>query len=215
MMFRRSNQAGLWAQLALNLAVIASISTAALSASADHETNPSISTGSETEVSSSNELSHKRKNDKGGNQNNNGNQNNGASEGDNGFAKDKIEALGPIPEGQRQIIAAQESGKGLHYVELSDAKVVRILPDDTKGSRHQKWVVQLANGKELLSIYNMDICDRVPLNVGDSVAMGGEYIWDRGGGLIHWLHKDPRNHRPDGYVDLNGVRYGEVTHPNR
>lgn len=212
-MFRRSNQAGLWAQLALNLAVIASISTAALSASADHETNPSISTGSETEVSSSNELSHKRKNDKGGNQNNSGNQNNG--EGDNGFAKDKIEALGPIPEGQRQIIAAQESGKGLHYVELSDAKVVRVLPDDTKGSRHQKWVVQLANGKELLSIYNMDICDRVPLNIGDTVAMGGEYIWDRGGGLIHWLHKDPRNHRPDGYVDLNGVRYGEVTHPNR
>lgn len=126
---------------------------------------------------------------------------------DEGFASKGGAA---IPEGQQEIIAAQERGKGLNFVEVQDAEVIRILPDDTQGRRHQKWMVQLANGSNLLAVYNSDMSERIPLKEGDVVSMGGQYIWDRGGGLIHWLHEDPRNRRPDGYVELNGVRYGVV-----
>lgn len=121
---------------------------------------------------------------------------------------------GQYPEGQRELIAAQQAGQGLQYVEVKGVQVIQVLPDDTQGLRHQKWIVQLANGTQLLSVYNISICERVPVRVGDTVAMGGQYIWDKGGGLIHWIHEDPRHNRPDGYVEINGVRYGRVNKQN-
>lgn len=138
-----------------------------------------------------------------------------SSYGQNGGWNPGQASQGQVPEGQRAIVEAQERGQGLSFVEVRDVVIVRVLPDDNQGSRHQKWIVQLANGRTVLAVYNMDICDRIPLVVGSTVSMGGQYIWDRNGGLIHWLHEDPRHNRPDGYVDLNGARYGKVTHPDR
>jgi hypothetical protein len=118
----------------------------------------------------------------------------------------------PIPtltKGQAQVASAFASGRGLDFVELQHVTVVRSLNDDTQGSCHQKWVIALDNGQEILAIYNIDVTERIPLKAGDKMNLGGQYIWDRGGGLIHWLHEDPRNRRPDGYVELNGVRYGK------
>lgn len=112
------------------------------------------------------------------------------------------------PAGQQELIAAQESNRGVNFVEVKDVKVVRLLKDDLFGSKHQKWVVQLANGREVAAVYNIDVTPRIPLKVGDLISMGGQYIYDRGGGLIHWLHEDRRARRPNGYVELNGVRYG-------
>ena len=112
------------------------------------------------------------------------------------------------PAGQKELIAAQESNRGVNFIEVKDVKVVRLLKDDLFGSKHQKWVVQLANGREVAAVYNIDVTPRIPLKVGDLVSMGGQYIYDHGGGLIHWLHEDRRARRPNGYVELNGVRYG-------
>jgi hypothetical protein len=121
----------------------------------------------------------------------------------------EIRTRAAIPQGQRALIDAQERRRGLHFVEVHDVEVVRILPDDNHGRKHQKWEVSLANGKRLLAVFNTSMTDRVPLEVGDIVSMGGEYIYDRKGGLLHWLHADPRNRRPDGYVELNGKRFGQ------
>jgi translation initiation factor IF-1 len=114
-----------------------------------------------------------------------------------------------------EIIDAQASGRGLHYVEIHQAEVVRILPDDTEGSQHQKWLVRLENGATVMAVYNTDICDRVPVLVGDVVSMGGQYIWNKMGGLIHWLHEDPKERRPHGWVEVRGVRYGEFRRSKR
>jgi hypothetical protein len=122
---------------------------------------------------------------------------------------------GAVPAGQQQVADAQAARQGLFFAEVKNVRVVRILPDDTQGLQHQKWVVALDNGSELMAVYNMDICDRVPLKVGDTMSIGGQYIWDKGGGLLHWLHDDPRGSRPNGYVEVGGSRYGAVTHPNR
>lgn len=106
-----------------------------------------------------------------------------------------------------QIVAAVQSKRRLNFVEGSGMVVVKLLPDDTNGLEHQKWVVRLSNGAEMQAVYNTDMCERVPLKVGDTVAMGGQFIWTNQGALLHWLHFDPKQHRPDGYVELNGKVY--------
>lgn len=115
-----------------------------------------------------------------------------------------------FPEGQRDIIFAQDKGVGLRYVEILDARVVGILPDTKHRQRHQRWIVKLANGQTVIAVYNLEIAKRVPVRIGDIVSLGGEYNWNQKGGVIHWLHGDPKSRRPDGYVHINGSFYGEV-----
>lgn len=105
------------------------------------------------------------------------------------------------------LVDAVNNRRPVNFVEGSGLLVVSILPDDTNGREHQKWVVQLSNGKLVQAVYNSDMCPRVPLQEGDIVDMGGQFIWTPKGGLIHWLHHDPRGNRPDGYVTLNGTVY--------
>lgn len=107
----------------------------------------------------------------------------------------------------RKIVEAIKSRRSVHFVEGKAMKVVEILPDDTSGSQHQKFLVQVETGDTLLLVYNLDMCERVPVRVGDSVGAGGMFIWTDRGALLHWLHRDPRKNRPDGYVELNGKYY--------
>lgn len=106
-----------------------------------------------------------------------------------------------------QLVRAVDNQKRVNFVEASNMTVVKILPDDTSGLEHQKWIVQLSNGKLVEAVYNTDMCPHVPLQVGDVVAMGGMFIWTEQGPMIHWLHHDPRGNRPDGYVMVNGTYY--------
>jgi hypothetical protein len=60
-----------------------------------------------------------------------------------------------------------------------EGKVTRVLNDDLDGSRHQRFVVQLASGQTLMISHNIDIAPRIDgLEVGDSVQFSGEYIWN-------------------------------------
>ena len=86
--------------------------------------------------------------------------------------------------------------------------VLRVLPDDSNGSRHQRFIVQLASGQTLLIAHNIDIAPRIDrLEVGDSVRFNGEYIWNAKGGVIHWTHHDPRGRHAAGWLIHNGRTY--------
>jgi hypothetical protein len=87
--------------------------------------------------------------------------------------------------------------------------VERVLSDDSKGSRHQRFILRLSSGQTLLVAHNIDLADRVPLAVGDEVAFRGVYEWNDKGGVIHWTHRDPRGRRPGGWLEHAGKRYGE------
>ncbi len=78
-------------------------------------------------------------------------------------------------------------------------RVLRILPDDTKGSRHQKFII-LTNDLTVLIVHNIDLAPRVPIKKDDYVWVYGEYEWNEKGGLIHWTHKDPKGIHPNGFI---------------
>ena len=89
-----------------------------------------------------------------------------------------------------------------------EGTVVRVLPDDLDGSRHQRFIVQLASGQSLLFAHNIDIAPRINgLEKGDSVRFSGEYVWNAKGGVIHWTHHDPQGRHAAGWVIHNGKTY--------
>ena len=86
--------------------------------------------------------------------------------------------------------------------------VIRLLPDDLDGSRHQRFIVELESGQTLLISHNIDIAPRIDrLKVGNSVRFNGEYVWNAKGGVIHWTHHDLRGKHVSGWVIHNGKTY--------
>ncbi len=86
--------------------------------------------------------------------------------------------------------------------------VSRILPDDTSGSPHQKFIVRLPSGQTVLIEHNTELAPRIAdLKEGDSINFFGEYVWNAQGGLVHWTHHDPAGKHPDGWIRRNGQEY--------
>ena len=86
--------------------------------------------------------------------------------------------------------------------------VTKILSDDNKGSRHQRFLLRLSSGQTLLIDHNIDLAPRIPnLKVGDTVAFYGEYEWNAKGGVIHWTHHDPQKRHSNGWLKHQGKTY--------
>lgn len=105
------------------------------------------------------------------------------------------------------IASAYQDQKSDIQVKGSGA-VIRTLPDDTEGSRHQRFILELASGQTLLISHNIDLAPRInSLNVGDKVEFYGEYEWNSQGGVVHWTHNDPQGRHEHGWLKHNGVTY--------
>ena len=86
--------------------------------------------------------------------------------------------------------------------------VVKVLADDTNGSRHQRFIIRLDSGRTLLISHNIDLAQRIDtLRAGDTVAFYGEYEWNPKGGVIHWTHHDPQGRHPAGWLRHAGRTY--------
>jgi hypothetical protein len=87
-------------------------------------------------------------------------------------------------------------------------RVIRLLADDNKGSRHQRFLVEIADGQSLLFAHNIDLALRIDtIKVGDTVEFRGEYSYNPKGGIVHWTHHDPRNQHEAGWIKHNGITY--------
>jgi hypothetical protein len=86
--------------------------------------------------------------------------------------------------------------------------VIKILPDDVDGSRHQRFIIRLGSGQTLLVTHNIDIAQRIAaLRVGDEVMFNGVYEWNSKGGIIHWTHHDPQRRHAAGWIRHGGQIY--------
>jgi hypothetical protein len=86
--------------------------------------------------------------------------------------------------------------------------VIKILPDDLEGSRHQRFVLRLNSGQTLIVAHNIDLAPRISgLNRGDKVEFYGEYEWNAKGGVIHWTHRDPGGRHAGGWLRHEGKTY--------
>lgn len=86
--------------------------------------------------------------------------------------------------------------------------VIRILKDDNKGARHQKFILKLSSGQTILIAHNIDLAPRInSISHGDVIQFYGEYEWNNKGGLVHWTHHDPNGRHIDGWLKHNGSVY--------
>ncbi|MFT5163420.1 MAG: hypothetical protein ACI9FJ_002016 [Alteromonadaceae bacterium] len=88
------------------------------------------------------------------------------------------------------------------------AKVIKTLPDDNKGSRHQRFLIKLSSGQTVLIAHNIDLAPKINgLKAGDTIEFNGEYEYNSKGGVIHWTHHDPAGRHQAGWLKHKGRVY--------
>lgn len=112
----------------------------------------------------------------------------------------------PPDAGAETVARAFDERRSDLWVEL-EGTVERVLADDDRGSRHQRWILRLGSGQTVLVAHNIDLASRVPLAAGDRVRLRGEYEWNERGGVIHWTHHDPGGDHAGGWIEHEGKRY--------
>lgn len=106
-------------------------------------------------------------------------------------------------------ILAELYASGTSDVQVRGVGIVLvILADDLQGSRHQRYIIELASGQTLLIAHNIDLAPRInTLSLGDRIEFYGEYEWNEKGGVIHWTHYDPAGKHEDGWILHDDIFY--------
>ena len=108
-------------------------------------------------------------------------------------------------EADREIEQAFENRRSGFMVTV-DATVIKTLSDDNQGSRHQRFLIELASGRTLLVAHNIDLARRVEISRGDPIRVRGQYEWNDRGGVLHWTHHDPAGRHEGGWIEAAGRR---------
>ncbi len=93
---------------------------------------------------------------------------------------------------------------------LACATVAKVLPDDNKGSRHQRFLIKIDNYPKMsvLVAHNIDLAPKVKnIQPNTPIKIYGEYIYNEKGGVLHWTHQDPTSRHQHGWIEYDGERY--------
>lgn len=106
----------------------------------------------------------------------------------------------------KKIRAAREDYNSRFWMS-TEATVIKNLKDDTKGSQHQKFLIELAPDITLLVAHNIDLAPRAPVSRGDRIKIKGRYEWNNRGGVLHWTHHDPKGKKEGGWIYADNRYY--------
>ncbi len=124
--------------------------------------------------------------------------------------RDNVRASVPdsLPADADSVFADAYASRRSNLQVSGEGTVTRLLPDDNKGSRHQRFIVALASGQTLLVAHNIDVAPRIgSLLTGDRVQFSGVYAWNDKDGVIHWTHRDPAGSHVAGWLKHKGQMY--------
>lgn len=114
---------------------------------------------------------------------------------------------GIVSKSDRKLGRAFDRKQGEFFVRFR-AMLLRKLPTDNRGIRHQQFLVELSTGQTLLIAHNIDLAPRVKgLRRNTAIRIFGEYIWNREGGIIHLTHRNTSDRGPDGWIKYRGKKY--------
>lgn len=125
------------------------------------------------------------------------------------FGQGQLSGTGTAPgfapaEAELSPLASYRSGAQVR----GQGTVQRVLADDNDGSRHQRFILQLATGRTILIAHNIDLAPRVEsLQRGDTVEFYGQFEENDRGGVVHWTHLDPQGSHPHGWLRHAGRTY--------
>ena len=118
----------------------------------------------------------------------------------------KLSAATSTVQDDREALKAQTDR--LNKVEVTiQATVAELLPDDTTGIPHQRFLIVLSNGSKILVAHDTKMAPAVPLKKGDPVRIRGEYIWNAEGGVLHWTHHTDTPRHDCGWIEYGAYRY--------
>lgn len=118
-----------------------------------------------------------------------------------------LESSAVVLPNNAKIVEAFEQKQSDIFVE-GYGTVKKILPDDNKGARHQKFLVTISDKQTLLFAHNIDLAPRIDnITVGDIVTFRGEYVYNPKGGVMHWTHHDPKGNIEGGWIKHNEKKY--------
>lgn len=121
------------------------------------------------------------------------------------YTQDQQQGYGVFNDSK--LVGAVNQEKNVDYLEAGNLVVDKLLPDDVSGRPHQKIMIRLSNGRKVQIVSNLEFCEKIPVQVGERITVGGQFVWTRNGGLVHWVHSDPKGQRKDGYVIYNNKSY--------
>ena len=105
-------------------------------------------------------------------------------------------------------VDAAFASRASNVIVTGTGRVLKVLPDDRDGSRHQRFIIGLDSGLTVLVAHNIDVAPRVPdLAAGGLVDFRGEYEWNDKGGVVHWTHRTQRGDHEAGWLEYRGKRY--------
>jgi hypothetical protein len=120
-----------------------------------------------------------------------------------GSAPDADPAAASVENAVLSAYAAQRSGAWLE----TGGQVTRLLSDDDDGARHQRFILGVGDGHTVMVAHNIDLAERVPVRVGDTLTLRGRYEWNARGGVIHWTHHDPLGREQGGWIRSGGTLF--------
>lgn len=107
--------------------------------------------------------------------------------------------------------ATSKPGRKIDFVTVTGV-VTELLPDDTKGTPHQlfRFKARVKGQTKIIQVaHNTALAPYVPLKVGDTVEVKGEYINEKPYDILHWTHYNPRGGE-GGYILHKGKKYDQL-----